>query len=763
MRAPAIAGQAARAAKGGLRRRWRRTLMALLPLLLALLHATGALRMPVLERLDQLIYDARLRATMPRTLDERIVIVDIDESSLERVGHWPWGRDKLARFTQELLERQQVAVVGFDVVFSEPDGSSGLAHLQNLAQGPLRDQPGYLQALRQLAPALDFDHRFAQVLRGQNVVLGYYFTSDRDGGARGQLPAPVITTEQLQGRHLRSTSWNGHGSNIALLAEAAPVAGFFNAMADDDGVVRSLPLLAEFRGQYFESLALAVFRTLLGLPEVRPSLVAGRGADREQTVQGIELHQDGRSLLVPVDDRLATLIPYRGPGGALGGSFRYVPAADVLDGSLPPASLQGKVVLVGSTAPGLQDLRATPVGGAYPGVEAHATLIARFMDGHGAVIPDYAVGFDVLQIAVVGLLLALVLPWLGAGAAVGLSAAVLAGLTGLHLWLYLVHGLALPLATVLVMVLLAYALNMSYGYFVESRTKRGLAHLFGTYVPPELVDEMVLEPERYSMQAAMRELTVMFSDMRGFTALSERMEPVQLQALLNTLFSRLTHVIRSQRGTIDKYMGDCVMAFWGAPVSESAHATLAVKAALGMVQAVVQVNAEHQAQGLPAIGVGIGINTGPMCVGDMGSDVRRSYTVIGDAVNLGSRLEGLCKVYGVEIVASESTRAQATGFAWQELDRVCVKGKEQAVAIYRPLAEEGALTGEQQQALDLWHEWLAAFRAQDWPRCDALWPALQTAWPQETTLLSFYSQRIQTQRVLPYNPEWDGATHFDTK
>lgn len=744
-----------------LRRRGLRLLVAFLPMLLALLHASGAWRMPVLDRLDQIIYDIRLRATMPRTLDERVVIVDMDERSLEEVGHWPWGRDKLAQLTQELLERQQAAVLGFDVVFSEPDGSSGLRHLQHLAQGALRDMPGYGQALQKLAPELDFDQRFAEVLRGQSVVLGYYFTSDRDGGARGQLPQPVVTRQQLMGQALRATAWNGHGSNIPSLAQAAPVAGFFNAMSDDDGVVRSLPLLAQYQGQYYESLALAVFRTLLGLPEVRPSFAAG-GTQEWAAVQGIELHQDGRSQLIPTDDRLAVLVPYRGPGGQRGGSFSYVSASDVLRGKLPAAQLRDKVVLVGSTAPGLQDLRATPVGGAYPGVEAHANLIARFLDGQGPVQPDYALGFDLAQIAIAGLLLGLLLPWMGAGLALALSISVFAALVGLNLWLFLSHSLVFPLATVLVMVLLAFALNMSYGYFVESRTKRGLAHLFGTYVPPELVDEMVREPERYSMQAAMRELTVMFCDIRGFTTLSERMEPVQLQALLNTLFSRLTHVIRQQRGTIDKYMGDCVMAFWGAPVAAPDHAHLAVQAALDMVQAVHAVNTEHQAQGLPAIGVGVGLNTGPMCVGDMGSDVRRSYTVIGDAVNLGSRLEGLCKAYGVEIVASESTRAQAPGFVWLELDRVCVKGKEQAVAIYHPLGAVGQVEGERLQALEHWHRWLAAFRAQQWPVCDELWPSVQSN-PAGAKLLDFYAQRLQERRVLPYDPDWDGATHFDTK
>lgn len=310
---------------GVLRRRWRRMAVVMLPLLLALLHATGALRIPVLERLDQWIYDARLRATMPRTLDERIVIIDLDEQSLERVGHWPWGRDTMARLTQELIERQQVAVVGFDIVFAEPDGSSGLKSLQQLAQGPLRGQPGFVDQLARLAPELDFDARFARVLEGQNVVLGYYFTSDRDGKARGSLPAPALDAALLQGRQLRATTWNGYGSNIALLAQAAPVAGFFNAMNDADGVVRSLPLLAEYQGQYYESLALAVFRTLLGKPQVHPVYAHTDATGGAQALQAIELHQDGRTLQLPVDDQLATLVPYRGPGGPRGGSFRYIP------------------------------------------------------------------------------------------------------------------------------------------------------------------------------------------------------------------------------------------------------------------------------------------------------------------------------------------------------------------------------------------------------------------------------------------------------
>ncbi|MBD9393015.1 CHASE2 domain-containing protein [Acidovorax sp. ACV01] len=744
------------------RRHARRTAVTLIPLAFALLHISGVLHLQVLERLENIIYDTRLRATMPRTLDERIVIIDIDEKSLDRVGHWPWGRDKLAAFTRELFERQQASVVGFDVLFAETDGSSGLASLERLAQGALRAQPGFKEQLARLTPTLDYDARFARALQGRPAVLGYYFTSDRDGRTKGVLPAPALPTERLRGLPLRATSWGGYGSNIAELAQSVPAAGFFNSVTDDDGVVRSLPLLAEYQGIYYESLALAMFRTLLDLPEIYPSFVSTTPLGTHDTLHSIVLRQDGRELALPVDNKLATLIPFRGAGDVNGGSFRYISASDVLDGKLPPHSLQGLLVLVGSTTPGLLDLRVTPVGRTYPGVETHANMLSAFLDGKSIVRPDYAVGFDAAQLLCAGVLLALALPALSATSAVLLSLGVVTALAGMNLWLYLTQGLAMPLATVIVMAVLAFALNMVYGYFVESRSKRELAALFGTYVPPELVDEMVKQPENYSMQAANRELTVMFCDMRGFTAMSEQMEPLQLQALLNDVFSQLTHIIRGHRGTIDKYMGDCVMAFWGAPVPTEEHAQLAVQAALDMERAVEQINRSHQERKLPEIGIGIGLNTGIMCVGDMGSDIRRSYTVIGDAVNLGSRLEGLSKHYGVRTVVSETTQAQAPQFTWQELDRVRVKGKAQAVAIYSPLAELNVIAPQKAEEISIWQHFLGAYRAQDWAQCGKLLMNLkQTAAP--SALYDLYATRVQALQGQASDPEWDGATNFDTK
>ncbi|HKB55392.1 MAG TPA: CHASE2 domain-containing protein, partial [Ramlibacter sp.] len=421
-----------------------------------------------------------------------------------------------------------------DVVFAEADDTSGLQHLQRLARTELKDQPGFVQRLQQLQPSLDYDAVFARSLRARPVVLGYYFTSDRGGRTAGSLPQPVMEKASLRGRPIKVTSWNGYGANIQPLATAAPLAGFFNPYVDSDGIVRSVPLLAEYGDRYYESLALAMFRLLTGLPSVEPGFPpAGTVARSYQGLDSIRLRLGRKSFAIPVAEGLTTLVPFRGPGGPSGGSFRYVSASDLLAKRLAPGALKGKIILVGTTAPGLMDLRATPVGTAYAGVETHANLLSGLLEDRLPVKPDYAAGYDVVVLVIAGLLLAFVLPLLSARRAVVFSVIVIGAVVGLNFSLYARAGLVLPLAAALAMAFATFVLNMSYGYFVESRSKRELANLFGTYVPPELVDEMVKDPDSYSMKAANKELTVMFCDMRGFTKMSERMEPTQLQELLN--------------------------------------------------------------------------------------------------------------------------------------------------------------------------------------------------------------------------------------
>ena len=751
---------------------WRhgpRIAITLLPVLLAFIHAAGLYRFSFVDRLDNFIYDVRLRATLPRTLDPRIVIVDIDDASLQQMGQWPWSRDKLARLTTELLRRQQAAVLGFDVVFAEPDGSSGLKTLQRLAAGPLREVPGLDAEISRLAPTLDHDAVFARALKGQPVVLGYYFTnSDGQVRAKGVLPDPVLPADAVPPGRDQATRWTGFGANIPPLAGAVASAGFMNIREQaSDGILRTAPLLARYDGTtgasgYYESFGLAVYRLSAGLPPVRPLFAPDDAYRRPALLDALWLPTLAPPLRIPVDATGSVLVPFRGPGGVRGGSFRYVAAADVLHRKLAPGELKGKIVLVGATAPGLQDLRATPVGSAMPGVEVHANIISGMLDRRVPAIPDYAAGYDVLAVLLAGLGLAFGLSAVSAVRAVVAGVMTAAVLVGVNSLLYLRAGLVLPLAASLVMVTLAFALNMSWGYFVEARARRGLAHLFGSYVPPQLVREMFASPGRYSMRAESKELTVMFCDMRGFTRMSEQMAPAELQAFLNVVFSRLTEIISAHRGTVDKYMGDCVMAFWGAPVDTPEHATLAVAAALEMAAAVRVLNATHRIGGYPEISVGIGLNTGVMSVGDMGSTLRRSYTVVGDAVNLASRLEGLSSHYGVDVVASDATRRAAPAYAWQELDCVRVKGKDQAVAIFAPLCLATALDASGRAMLDTWAQVMAAYRAQDWAVGRSLLTPL-LAKGAKKVLYQLYADRLASMALRPKDPDWDGATRFETK
>ncbi|TPG24814.1 CHASE2 domain-containing protein [Variovorax guangxiensis] len=753
-----------------LRRHWLRIAITLLPVLLALGHAVGVWRSPFVEPFDNFIYDTRLRLTMPRTLDPRIVIVDIDDPSLQQLGQWPWSRDKLARLTEEIVGRQQAAVLGYDVLFVEADGSSGLASLQQLAAGPLRDDAAFAAQLQRLAPTLDHDTLFAKSLVDRRVSLGYYFTLTPQARAKGRLPVPLLPPDTFPAGPHYATRWNGFAGSIAPLAEAAPAGGFINVLIEStgDGVVRAAPLMARYEGVaatpgYYESLALAVYRLAQGRPPVRAAFAPSGLPGRPALLEALLLDTPGQGLLrVPVDQSASLLVPFRGPGGVRGGSFRYIAAADVFNGKLAPGELKDKIVLVGATAPGLQDLRATPVGAAFPGVEVHANIISGLIDRRLPYVPDYAPGYGVLVLLISGLLLAVGMSLLPASRAALLCIGVGVLVVGLNAALFASFGLVLPLAVALMMIAMAFVLNMSWGYFVEARARRGLARLFGTYVPPQLVDEMLERPERYSMRAESKELTVMFCDMRGFTQLSETMAPTELQAFLNTVFSRLTEIINAHRGTVDKYMGDCVMAFWGAPVHTADHATLAVQAATEMVAAVQEINLVHRADGRPEINVGIGLNTGVMSVGDMGSAVRRSYTVVGDAVNLAARLESLSGHYGAEILATDATRQAASRYLWQELDLVYVRGKARAVAVFTPVARVDEAGPALLAQLERWDLVLSAYRAQQWAEGRTLLAPLLTV-DAKKVLYQLYAKRLASMALQPKDPDWDGAIRFETK
>ncbi|QDQ26278.1 adenylate/guanylate cyclase domain-containing protein [Chitinimonas arctica] len=738
-----------------LRKYWLQLLLSLGVLVFFFGYAAEIWRPRVIQQIDLWLYDARVVSTMPEGEDPRVVVVDLDEKSLAEIGRWPWPRNVVARLVDKLTGQYRVAAVGFDIVFAERDDSSGLPVLRKLAAGELKDDAGFQAKLAAMEAGLDYDRVFAASLKDKPVVLGYYFSFEPKTPRAGELPKPVLPAGVFKGRSVAPLVAEGYGGNLPVLIGQASSAGHFNPITDTDGVTRRVALLVEHEGKYYESLSLAMVRTYLSFPKLEPIY----GESPLKSYQPLEWLKVG-PLRVPVDESLRALVPFRGKQR----SFKYVSASDVLNDRIKMSDLAGRMVLIGTTAPGLKDLRVAPVDPVYPGVEIHANLIAGMMDNALPAQPDYLrAGEIVMLLLTSGILIFALLrfnPLPGTLVTVVLALLVTAG--DFALWKY--SGLALPLASTLLSIGLLYAISMAYGYFFETRNKKQMASLFGQYVPPELVAKMSEQPEKYSMDGQSRELTVLFSDVRSFTTISESMEPKELTRFMNEFLTTLSEVIRTQYlGTIDKYMGDCVMAFWGAPIHDPDHARNAVLAGLAMQRAMHDLGPRMRERGWPEIHIGVGVNTGRMTVGDMGSQIRKAYTVMGDAVNLASRLESITKQYGVGMIVGEQTReAVKDTIAFRELDRVRVKGKDEPVTIYEPLGEIRALDKAQKSEVELFHGILKLYRAQNWDMAELQLINLKNQ-RTDFKLYQVYLDRIAAFRKTAPPEDWDGVYEFDTK
>jgi adenylate cyclase len=692
---------------------------------------------------------------MPRGVDSRIVILDIDERSLGEIGRWPWSRNVMADLVTKLFDEYGIAVLGFDVVWAERDTSSGIDTLDGLARKDLKQLTSFQDAYQKLRPGLDYDGLFAQAIKGRPVVLGYYFNTEDDAVKANAIPEPVLPKGTFAGRNVGFYPWKGYTGNLPIYLTNAAGAGHFNPKVDDDGVSRRVPMIVEFDGAYYESLSLAMVRVILGQPAVEPGYAPDRFMSRGYS--GLEWLKVGK-VTIPVDDTASALIPYRGGRH----SYPYVSLADVIKGRVKPEMLKGKVAIIGASAPGLFDLRSTPVGEVYPGVEIHANLIAGMLDRNLKEKPPYMLGAEVVLLFIGGVALALLIPmlsalWATAAAAVGLALIVL-----LNVGLWTQAGMLLPLATSILMTGMIYTMNMAYGYFVESRSKRQFTELFGQYVPPELVDEMARDPQKYTMEPKAAELTILFSDVRGFTSISEALSPEDLKEYINAYLTDMSAIIRHHRGTLDKYIGDAIMAFWGAPVADADHARQGVITAIEMQRECVKLREKFRARGWPEFNIGIGLNSGPVRVGDMGSQVRKAYTAMGDPVNLASRLEGRTKFYGVGILVGEATRDQVRDVVYRELDLIKVKGKDTAVRVFEPLGLESEVDKKTQDELKLWHQTLRAFRAQQWDQVEVNLINLQRMNPA-SELYKLYAEDVAKFRRQPPPAGWEGVRVFDEK
>lgn len=695
-----------------------------------------------LLRLEGVIYDVRM-GLLPierAPSDDSIVIVAIDEQSLAEIGRFPWPRRTIAQLNNALFEDGAV-VVGYDVIFSEPQINYATAVLDALGETAAAQTRDDLQAL---IVDFDDDEQFAASLANRDVVLGYLF-HDEPNPRPGALPAPLLEQNTLPWPVTQITSLRSYTTNEHRLQSAAAGNGFMTTLPDLDGVMRRTPLLMHFDGKLYGSLSEEMARLyyLINDIEIRTGAI-GDVATPESLHFG--------SVSVPIDASGRALIPYRGPSP----SFRYISASDVLNGKLPPETFTNKLVLVGATALGLGDVVATPLQSIYPGVEIHASMLAGILAENFPMAPRWADGVNLMLLTLGGAVLAIVLPLLSPLWLVALSLAVIATLTGINAWFWSEQQLALDLALPLLQVGVLAALNISFGFVKEAGRRRALKSMFGHYVPPQLVDIMMNENEDFSIEGESRDMTVLFADVRDFTTLSETLHPNRLRALLNQFFGEMTQIIFSQRGTIDKYVGDMIMAFWGAPVADGDHAQHGLDAAAQMLTAMAPLRQRLVEQGLPPIHIGIGLNSGIMNVGDMGSRFRRAYTVIGDTVNLASRLEGLTKYYGVELVVGEATKARSRDMVFRQLDRVRVKGKSEAVAVYELICPQRELT--EQTARELAHHELAyaAYLRREWEEARNMFEQLARQHPQ-TQVYRLYLQRIADLHQRGLDAAWDGV------
>ena len=710
------------------------------------------------QRLELQTYDTRLRATMPETIDPRIVIIDIDEKSLAAEGHWPWGRDKMALLVKKLFDDYKTKVVGFDILFPEADTSSGLQKLESLSKNELKSNTEFLEKLAEIRPSLDFDARFADEIAKHSVVLAFAAGSNQSNDKSaslelGVLPASTFTSSTFNGKPFFSQDISGFSGNLKPLQESASATGHILPLIDFDGVLRRVPIFIKYKDGFYESLSTAVYRTYLDNEAIRVKMRDDEG----DGVARLDNVQFGSKTKVSIDNDGTAFIPYRG-GSPM---FRYISATDVLQGKLTAGELDGKIALVGASAQGLFDLRNTPVDRIYPGVETHANMISGYLDNNIKRKPHFEAAIKICMILLIGLILAIALVKLNPvwSTVTVLATAALLIAFNLYWW---GQNLILPLAMPLLMIGILYLFNMAYGFFIEARSKRQITGIFGTYVPRELVEEMAKNPANYSTQGESRDMTVLFSDVRNFTSISEGLSATELTAMMNDYLTVMTETIQVQRGTIDKYIGDAIMAFWGAPLKDEKHAEHALLSALAMQKRIKEIGPEYLKRGWPKLEIGVGLNCGIMSVGDMGSTFRRAYTVMGDAVNLAARLEGQTKEYGVGILVSENIVNTVPLVVYRELDRIRVKGKLEPITIFEPVGLKGEIVDQMLDEIERFHRALDRYKEQRWDDAEQLLTVLAQSDPQRK-VYKVYLQRIANFKINPPGKNWDGVFVAMTK
>jgi adenylate cyclase len=695
--------------------------------------------------------DPRVKTVRP------VTIVDIDEKSLAdpRLGQWPWPRTRIADMIN-ILTQQGAVVIGFDAVFSEADRLN-----PDIAADTFR---GLDEATREKLKALPSnDQILADAIRKSRVVLGESGGRDVHADLDINLPVTGFATHSLDAAGESAEpflyKYDGLLRNVRPLEEAAAGRGVFTVVPERDGIIRRVPMLLQAQGVNMPSLSFEMLRVASGSGTILIKI------DRAGIVSiGLQQFQ------LPTDSHGQIWVHYARNDPSL-----YVSAVDLLDGRVPRDKIAGKLVLVGTSSIGLNDIKTTPVSRAMPGVEIHAQLLESALTGAVVSQPSYGPPLEFLAALILGLLVIAFAPMFGPISLFAIGALFASVLIGTSWFFFARYRLLLDFTYPLLSTTAIY-LTLIFSSFVrEQAQRRQIRSQFRQYLSPDVVEQLAQSPERLKLGGEERDLTIMFSDMRGFTSVSEtyKNNPQGLTALMNRLLSQLTNAIQARKGTIDKYMGDAVMAFWNAPLDDREHQVSACNAAIDMLDRIDELNkvreqeAKESSQVFVPLKIGVGVNTGNCVVGNMGSDTRFNYSAFGDAVNLASRLEGQTKEYGFPIIIGANTaQAVKDKFAIFEIDFIMVKGKKEPEVVYALVGREDVAQSEGfQQLRDLVHEMLTCYRSRDWEGALAV---IERGRKSDVTqalglFYNLYEARIRNYQKDPPPPDWNGAYQLLTK
>ncbi|MGF6307468.1 adenylate cyclase [Bradyrhizobium sp. i1.8.4] len=681
-----------------------------------------------------------------------VTIVDIDERSLAdpRLGQWPWPRTRLADIVINLT-RLGAVVIAFDAVFSEPDRLN-----PDIAADTFSSLDEEMRArLRQLPSN---DSILADAIKNSRVVLGESGGPNVRADLNEKLPVTGLAT---LGEEPQSFLFQFPGllRNVPVLEEAAAGRGLFTIRPERDGIVRRVPMMMVAQGITMPSLSFEMLRVASGSGTI---LIKTDKAG----IQSLGL----KGFAIPTDLHGQLWIHYARRDPSI-----YVSAVDVLDGRVPPDRIAGKLILIGTSAVGLNDIKTTPVTPAMPGVEVHAQVLESALTGDVVAQPNYGIGIEFFAALIMGLLVIAFAPKFGPVTLVAVGGLFASVLMGASWYFYSQHRLLIDFTYPLMSTTAIY-LTLIFSAFVrELHQRRQIRSQFVQYMSPALVEQLANAPERLVLGGEEREMTIMFSDMRGFTSISEtyKSDPQGLTALMNRFLTPLTNAILARKGYIDKYMGDAIMAFWNAPLDDKQHHLNACDAALDMLERVDELNQEREQEAQEGgrvyvpLNIGVGLNTGSCVVGNMGSDLKFNYSVLGDSVNLAARLEGQSKEYGFPIiVGSKTALAVKEKFAILELDFIMVKGKKEPEVIYAIAGREDvAQSGRFQRLRNLTIEMLACYRGRDW---DGALAAIERGRKTDEAqtlqyLYRLYEARIRALQKEPPPDDWDGAFALLTK